>query len=59
MYYGTDLHPPCTLNFLQHPPLHVAPYVSPNLDPSIAGLSDPAEATTLFQDQLEVQSSTQ
>lgn len=40
-------------------PLHAALYALPNLDPSIADLSDPAEATTLFQDQLEVQSSSQ
>jgi len=40
-------------------PLHTAPYDSPNLDPSVAGLSDPPEATALIQDQLEVQSSTQ
>lgn len=39
--------------------LHMQLQASPNLDASVVNLSDPAEATTLLQDQLEVQSSTQ
>ena len=40
-------------------PPHAARQVSPHLDSSVAGLSDPAEAITLLQDQLEVQWLTQ
>lgn len=56
-----SLHPSCTSNCPQClGRSYMKPHtLSPDLDASVAGLSDPAEATTLLQDQLEVQSSTQ
>lgn len=38
---------------------HITPCVLPNLDASVGGLSDPAEAAALIQNQLEVQPAAQ